>query len=164
MGDTLRLTGTRSATSIIVSAPALLHALRARCPGDGAPYLNQARDTCPGGVSELDTALKVLDPPEGDLEVGEMMVFVEGTAHLPHPSQRGVRRHQADPPPPRRCVRGVPHESPIGVLYSHQPRTRPAARPARTCPPGSRGPGVTPTEGGSSGKSARVPSCSSTLP
>ena len=51
MGDTLRLTGAGSAISLRSSAPALLHALRTRCPGDTAPYLNQARATYPGGVS-----------------------------------------------------------------------------------------------------------------
>ena len=44
MGDTLRPTGTGSAMSLQSSAPALLHALRTCCPGDTAPYLNQA---CP---------------------------------------------------------------------------------------------------------------------
>ena len=41
MGDTLRLTGAGSAMSLRSSAPALLHALRTRYPGDAAPYLNQ---------------------------------------------------------------------------------------------------------------------------
>ena len=43
----------------------LLHALRARCPRDAAPYLSQARATYPGGVSRLDAALNLLqaDPP-----------------------------------------------------------------------------------------------------
>ena len=45
MGDTLRLTGVGSAMSLRSSAPALLHALRTRYPGDAAPYLNQARAT-----------------------------------------------------------------------------------------------------------------------
>ena len=49
MGDTLRLTGAGSAMSLRSSAPALLHALRTRYPGDTAPYLNQARATYPGG-------------------------------------------------------------------------------------------------------------------
>ena len=71
MGDTLRLTGAGSAMSLRSSAPALLHALRTRYPGNAAPYLNQARATYPGGVSELDAALHLL-------EVGEVTVFVEG--------------------------------------------------------------------------------------
>ena len=35
----------KSAMSLRSSAPDLLHALRTRCPGDTAPYLNQARAT-----------------------------------------------------------------------------------------------------------------------
>ena len=70
MGDTLRLTGAGSAMCIRSSAPALLHALETRCPGDSAPYLNQARATYPGGISELDAALHLLHPPDEDLEVG----------------------------------------------------------------------------------------------
>ena len=78
MGDTLRLTGAGSAMSLRSSARALLHALRTRYPGDAAPYLNQARATYPGGVSELVAALHLLHPPDEDLEVGEITVFVEG--------------------------------------------------------------------------------------
>ena len=37
MGDTLQLTGAGSAMSLRSSAPALLHALRTRYPGDAAP-------------------------------------------------------------------------------------------------------------------------------
>ena len=51
MGDTLWLTGAGSAMSLRSSAPALLHALRTRYPGDTAPYLNQAWATYPGGVT-----------------------------------------------------------------------------------------------------------------
>ena len=78
MGDTLRLTGAGSAMFLRSSAPALLHALRTRYPGDAAPYLDQARATYPGGVSELDAALHLLHPPDENLEVGEVTVFVEG--------------------------------------------------------------------------------------
>ena len=52
MGDTLRLTGAGSAMALHSSAPALLRALRTRCPGDAAPNLNQARVTYRGQVSE----------------------------------------------------------------------------------------------------------------
>ena len=83
MGDTLRLTGAGSAMSLRSSAPALLHALRTRYPGDTAPYLNQARTTYPGGVSELDAALHLLHSPDEDLEVGEITVFVEGADDAP---------------------------------------------------------------------------------
>ena len=83
MGDTLRLMGAGSAMSLHSSAPALLHALRTRCPGDTAQYLNQARATYPGGVSELDAALHLPHPPDEDFEVGEIMVFVEGADEAP---------------------------------------------------------------------------------
>ena len=78
MGDTLRLMGAGSAVSLHSRAPVLLHALRTRYPWDTAPYLNQARATYPGGVSELDAALHLLHPRDEDLEVGEITVFVEG--------------------------------------------------------------------------------------
>ena len=83
VGDTLRLTGAGSAMSLRSSTPALLQALRTRCPGDMAPYLNQAQATYPGGVSELDAALHLLHPPDEDLEVGEVTVFVEGADEAP---------------------------------------------------------------------------------
>ena len=62
MRDTLRLTGAGSAMSLHNSAPALLHALRTRGPGDTAPYLNQAQATYPRGVSKLHAALHLLHP------------------------------------------------------------------------------------------------------
>ena len=83
MGDTLQQTGAGSAMSLCSSAPALLHALRTRCPGDTAPCLNQARGTYPGGVSELDAALHLLHPPDEDPEVGEIAVFVEVADEAP---------------------------------------------------------------------------------
>ena len=83
MGDTLRLTGAGSAMFLRSIAPALLHALRTRYPGDTAPYLNQARATYPGGVSELDAALHLLHPPDEGLEMGEITVFVEGADEAP---------------------------------------------------------------------------------
>ena len=70
MGSTLRLTGAGSAMSLRSSAPALLHALRTRYPGDTAPYLNQAQATYPGGVSELDAALHLLHPPTRTCAMG----------------------------------------------------------------------------------------------
>ena len=83
MWNTLRLTRAGSAMSLRSSARALLHALRTRCPGNTAPYLNQARATYPGGVSELDAALHLLHPPDEDLEVGEITVLVEGGDEAP---------------------------------------------------------------------------------
>ena len=110
MGDTLRLTGAGSAMSLRSSAPALLHALRTRYPGDVAPYLNQARATYPGGVSELDAAPHLLHPPDEDLEVGEVTVFVEGADEASarpwptNPVYDGTRPI----PPVRHRLRGVP--------------------------------------------------------
>ena len=52
-------------------------------PQDAAPYLNLAGATSPGGVSELDAALHLLHPPDEDLEVGEITVFVEGAEEAP---------------------------------------------------------------------------------
>ena len=83
MGDTLRLAGEASATSLQSSAPALLHALRTRHPMDAAPYLNQARATYLGGMSELDAALHLLHLPDEDLEVGEGTIFVETPVQAP---------------------------------------------------------------------------------
>ena len=83
IGDTLRLTGAGSAMSLRSSAPAMLHALRTRYPGDTAPYLNQARATYPGGVSELDAALHLLHPPDEYLELGKIPVFLEGADEAP---------------------------------------------------------------------------------
>ena len=162
MGDTLRLTGAGSAMSLHSSAPALLHALRARCPGDTAPYLNQARATYPGGVSELDAALLLLHPPDEDLEVAEVMVFVEGADEAPagsrpiNPLYDGTRPLPCTPS----CARRSPG-SPPGAPPSRWRRTHPAAGPTCTYPPPSPGPGVPTTEGRSSGKSARAPPCSS---
>ena len=78
MGDTLRLTGAGSAVSLRSRAAALLHALRTRYPWDTAPYLNRARATYPGGLSELDAALHLLHSPDEDLGVGGITMFVEG--------------------------------------------------------------------------------------
>ena len=105
MGDTLQLTGAGSAMSLRSSAPALLHALRTRYPGDGAPYLNQARATYPGGVSELDAALHLLHPPDEDLEVGEITVFVEGADEA-----------FARPPPTNRVYDGTRPTPPYAIV------------------------------------------------
>ena len=87
--------------SLRSSAPALLHALRTRCPGDTAPYLNQARVTYPGGVSELDAALRLLHPWDEDLEVGEITVFVEGADEAPaRPRPTSPVYDSARPTPP----------------------------------------------------------------
>ena len=162
MGGTLQLTGAGSAMSFRSSAPALLHALRTRYPGDAAPYLNQARATYPGGVSELDAALHLLHPPDEDLEVGEITVFVEGADEAParprptNPVYDGTRRG-----PPYAIVCQAAPGDPLGAPPSRRRRTRPAAGPTQTCPPPSPEPGVPSTGGRSSGKSALAPPCSS---
>ena len=50
---------------------------------DAAPYLNQARAMYPKGVSQLDAALHLLHPPDEDLEVGKVTIFVEGAGERP---------------------------------------------------------------------------------
>ena len=127
MGGTLRLTGAASAMSLHSSAPALLHALRARCPGDTAPYLNQARTTYPGGVSELDVALHLLHPPDEELQMAEVTVFLEGADEAParprptNPVYDGTR-----PTPPYAVVcEAFPIEPawcPALPLATHAPR------------------------------------------
>ena len=110
MGDTLRLMGAGSAMSLHSSAPALLHALRRRCPGDTALYLNQARAKYPGGVSQLDAALHLPNLPEKDMEVGKITVFVDGADEAPkRPRPTPLVYDGARLTPPVRChVRGVP--------------------------------------------------------
>ena len=148
MGDTLQLTGAGSAMSLRSSAPALLHALRTRCPGDTAPYLNQARSTYPGGVSELDAALQLLHPPDKDLEVGEITVFAEGADEAPtRPRPTNPVYHGAGPTLPYAVMcEAFPREP--TWCPSRQRRTRPAGGPTGTCPPPSPGPGVPTTGGG----------------
>ena len=164
MGDTLRLTEAGSAMSLRSSAPALLHALRTRYPGDTAPFLNQARTTYPGGVSELDAALHLLHPPEEDLEVGEITVFVEGADEAPARPRPTNPVYDGNRPTPRTpsYVRRSPG-TPPGALPSRRRRPRPAAGPTQTCPPPSPEPDVPTTGGRSSGKSALAPPCSSSL-
>ena len=127
MGDTLRLTGAGLATPLHSSAPALLHALRTRCPRDTTPYLNQARATSPGGVSELDAALHLLQPADEGLQMGEVMIFVEGagkTPTRPHPTNPvydGTRRT----PPYAVVCEAFPREPtwcPILPPATHAPR------------------------------------------
>ena len=159
MGDTLRLTGAGSAMSLRSSAPPLLHALRTRYPGDAAPYLNQARATYPGGVSELDAALHLLHPPDEDLEVGEVTVFVEGADEASARPRPTTPVYDGTGPTPPYAV--VYEAFPLGAPPSRQRRTRPAAVLIQTCPPPpSPGPGVPTTGGRSSGRSALAP-CSS---
>ena len=128
MGDTLRLTGAGSAMSLRSSAPALLHALRTRYPGESAPYLNQARATYPGGVSELDAALHLLHPPDEDLEVGKVTVFVEGADEASaHPRPTNPVYDGTRPTPPYAIVcEAFPREPtwcPAFPPATHAPRS-----------------------------------------
>ena len=137
MGDTLRLTEAGSAMSLRSSAPALVHALRTLYPGDAAPYLNQARGTYPGGVSELDAALHLLHPPREDLEVGEITVFVEGADGAParprptNPLYDGTR-----PTPPYAMV---------SEAFPREPTWCPALPPATHPPRGWANPDLSPS-------------------
>ena len=136
MGDTLRLTGVGSAMSVCSSAPALLHALRTRYPGDTAPYLNQARATYPGGVSELDAALQLLHPPDEDLEVGEIRVFVEGADEAP-----------ACPRPTNAVYDGTRPTPPYAIVceaFRREPTWCPALPPATHAPRGLANPDLFP--------------------
>ena len=136
MGDTLRLTGAGSAMSLRSSAPALLHALRTRYPGDTAPYLNQARATYPGGVSELDAALHLLQPPDEDLEVGEITVFVEGADEAP-----------ARPRPTNPVYNGTRPTAPYAIVcevFPREPSWCPALPPATHAPRGWANPDLPP--------------------
>ena len=136
MGDTLRLTGAGYAMYLRSSAPALLHALRTRYPRDRAPYLNQARVTYPGGVSELDAALHLLHPPEEDLEVGEITVFVEGADEAP-----------ARPRPTNPVYDGTSPTPPYAIVceaFPREPTWCPALPPVTHAPSGWASPDVSP--------------------
>ena len=135
-GGTLRLTGAGSAMSLHSSAPALLQALRTRCPGDTAPYLNQARATYPGGVSELDAALLLLHPPDQDLEVGKITVFVEGADEAP-----------TRPCPTNSVYDGARPTPPYAVMceaFPRGPTCRPALPPATHASRGWGSPNLSP--------------------
>ena len=162
MGDTLQLTGAGSAMSLRSSAPALLHALRMRYPRDAARYLNQARATYPGGVPELDAALHLLHPPDEDLEVGEITVFVEGAEEAPARPRPTNPVYDSTRPTPLYAI--------VCKAFPREPTWCPALPPATHAPrgwanpdlsPPSPEPGVPTTGGRSSGKSALAPPCSS---
>ena len=136
MGDTLQLTGAGSAMSLRSSAPALLHALRTPCPWDTAPYLNQARARYPGGVSELDAALRVLHPADEDLEVGKITVFVERADEAP-----------GRPRPTNPVYDGARPTPPYAVMCESFPREFtwcPALPPATHVPRGWASPDLPP--------------------
>ena len=163
MGDTLRLTGKGSVTSLYSSAPALLQALRTRHSIDAAPYLNQARATYPGGLSELEAALHLLHLPNEDLEMGKGTIFVEGageTPTCPHPTNAVYDGAKLTPPYTVLCKASPrkPTWCPALPPATHAPRS--SAHP-RLSPPPSPGPEVPTKEGRSYGKSARAVPCSS---
>ena len=122
MGDTLRLTGAGSAMSLRSSAPALLHALRTRYPGDTTPYLNQARATYPGGVSEL--------------EVGEITVFVEGADEAPARPQPTNPVYNGTRPTPQYAI--------VCQAFPREPTWCPALPPATHAPRGWANPDLSP--------------------
>ena len=136
MGDNLRLTGAGSAMSLHSSAPALLHALRTRCPGDTAQYLNQARATYPGGVSEMDTALQLLHPPDEDPEVSEITVFVEGAGEVPTRPRPTNRVYQGARLTPRYAV--------MCEAFPREPTWCPALPPATHAPLSRANPNLSP--------------------
>ena len=161
MGDTLQMTGAGSAMSPRSSAPALLHALRTRYPGNTAPYLNQARATYPGGVSELDAALHPLHPPDEYLEVGEITVFVEGADEAPaRPRPTNLVYDGTRPTPPvRHRMQGVPRGAHLVPRPPAGDAPAPGLGQPRPAPPPSREPGVPTTGGMSPGKSTLAPPC-----
>ena len=101
MADALRVTGEGLATSLHSSALALLHALRTRLWMDTATYLNRARATYPGGISELDWALHLLHPLDKKLDVGEVTILVEGAGEAsPRPRPTNPVYDGKRPTPP----------------------------------------------------------------
>ena len=140
IGHTLRLTGEGSATSLHSSPPALLHALRTRCPMDAARYLNQARTTYTGGESELNAALHLLHLPDEDLEVGEVTIFVEGAGETPTRPRPTNPVYDGTRPTPLYVVvcEAYPREPtwcPTLPPATHAPRGQAHLRPS---PPSSR--------------------------
>ena len=136
MGDTLQLTGAGSAISLRSSAPALLHALKTRYPGDTAPYLNQARATYLGGVSELDAAPHLLHPPDEDLEVGEITVFVEGADEAPARCRPTNLVYDGTRPTPPFAI--------VCKAFPREPTWCPALPPATHAPRGWANPDLSP--------------------
>ena len=131
-------------------------------PEGRGPLPESGAGHVPGGVSELDAALPLLHPPDEDLEVGKVRMFVEGAGETPtrpcptDPVYDGTR-----PTLPYAVVCDVfprePTWGPTLQLATHTPRGW--ANP-RLSPP-FPGPGVLTTYGRSSGNSTRAPPCSS---
>ena len=164
MGETLRLTGAGSAMSLRSSAPALMHALRTSDPGDTAPYLNQAGATYPGGVSELDAALHLLHPPDEDLEVGEITVFVEGADEAPARTWPTNPVYDGTRPTPLYTIVCLPQGAHLVPRPPAGDARAPRLAQPRPVPPPLQNQGCPPRGGRSSGKSALAPPCSSSSP
>ena len=126
MRGTLRLKGEGSATSLNSSALALLHALRTCHPMAAAPYLNKARARYPGGVLELDAALHLLHPPDKDLEVGEVIIFVEGAGK--------TATHSRPPTPVYDGTWPTPPYAVVCKAFPREPTWFPALPPATHVP------------------------------
>ena len=122
--------------SLRSSAPALLHALRTRYPGDTAAYLNRARAASPGGVSELNAALHLLHPPDEDLEVGEITVFVEGADEAPAPPRPTNPVYDSTRPT-------LPYTI-VCEAFPREPTWCPALPPATQAPRGWANPNLSP--------------------
>ena len=162
MGDTLRLTGAGSAMSLRSSAPALLHALRTRYPGDAAPYLNRrgprTREECPSWMRRSTFYTR----RTRTWRWARSRCSWKARTRRPPAPGRPTRCTTAPGLPPRTpsSTRRSPG-SPLGAPPSRRRRTRPAAGLTQTCPPPSPGPGVPTTGGRSSGRSALAPPSSS---
>ena len=110
MGDTLQLTGAvrhvppQQRPSPAARPQDALPRGRGPVPQPGAGHI-------PGGVSELDAALHLLHPPDEDLEVGEITVFVEGGDEAP-----------ARPPPTNPVYDGTRPTPPYAIVCEAFPR------------------------------------------
>ena len=147
MADALRLMDEGWATSLHSSSPAQLHALSTHLSMDATPYLNQARATYPGEITELDAALHLLHQSDEDLEVGEVTIFVEGAGEAPPPpappDHPGVGPNEANTSL-RRCVRRIlPGADLVPRLPAGHPRASQLG-PRTPVPPPSPGPGRQP--------------------
>ena len=163
MGNALRLRREGSANFLHSRAPALLHALRPRLSMDAAPYLNQGRATYPGGISELNAAPHLLHPPDENLEVEEVTIFLEGAGGTPSRARSTDRLYDGTRLTPLHAVLwdAFPTEPawcPALPTATHAPRLRAKPPPP---PPNSSGPGAPATGDRSSGNSALAPPCSS---
>ena len=90
----------------------------------------------PGGVSELDAALHLLHPLDEDLEVGEVMVFVEGADEA-----------SARPRPTNPVYDGTGPTPPYAVVcetFPREPTWCPALPPATHAPRGWANPDLSP--------------------